>query len=263
LPTLPAAAGLGALWAVGTGSVGTAILYFLALATQNFSALLFDRDKVKRENITRSPVFVDQDIRSCKAEVTKSWLKRCGLADVSHEPVMLHESRRWTHRASGTPDLVIAAANEHNVRHLIESMFPPVQVYGTTGRNWQASVIRHAPMVDPCSCCLFPETAHMPTECATDPEAGAHGHEQVDAALPHLSFAAGLMAAAEILKLSVPDYVMAPNRAFLFTKPELRLVRASVSLRPGCLCQARSDAVYRTMIAESRYAAVSRLGSTT
>ena len=45
LPALPLAADLGALWAVGTGSVGTAILYFLTLATRNFSALLFDRER--------------------------------------------------------------------------------------------------------------------------------------------------------------------------------------------------------------------------
>ena len=258
LPVLPPTADLGALWAVGAGSVGTAILYFLTLATRNFSALLFDRDKVKRENITRSPIFADGDIGSGKAEITETYLKRCGMADVSHEPVMLHESRRWTDRANGMPDLVIAAANEHNVRHLIESLFPPVQIYGTTGRNWQASVIRHVPMVDACSCCLFPEAAFTPTGCATDPEAAAEGNQQVDASLPHLSFAAGLMAAAEILKLALPGYAMKPNRFVLNTKPELRLARAGVPLRQGCLCGARSRAVHWEMIAGSRNAALSR-----
>lgn len=257
LPALPPAADLGALWAVGAGSVGTAILYFLTLATRNFSALLFDRDKVKLENITRSPIFADGDIGSAKAEVTQTYLERCGMAGVTHEPVMLHESRTWTHRVSGTPDLVIAAANEHNVRHLIESLFPPVQIYGTTGRNWQASVIRHVPMVDPCSCCLFPEAAYTPTGCATDPEAAASGDHQIDAALPFLSFGAGLMAAAEILKLAVPGYAMTPNRAVLYTKPELRLVGAGVPLRQGCVCTARSRAVHEKMIAGSRYATLS------
>jgi len=257
LPVLPTTADLGALWAVGAGSVGTAILYFLTLATRNFSALLFDRDKVKRENITRSPIFGDGDIGSAKAEVTQTYLCRCGVADVAHEPVMLHESRRWANRAGGTPDLVIAAANEHNVRHHIESLFPPLQIYGTTGRNWQASAIRHVPMVNPCSCCLFPEATYTPTGCASDPEAAAGGEKRVDASLPHLSFAAGLMAAAEILKLSVPGYAMTPNRSVLYTKPELRLARAGVPLRHGCLCGTRSRAVHKKMIAGSRYAALS------
>ena len=255
LPALPPTAVLGALWSVGAGSVGTAVLYFLTLATRNFSALLFDRDKVKHENITRSPVFADEDIGNSKAGVAAAYLKRCGIADLSQEPVMLHESRRWTHRTGGTPDLVIAAANEHNVRHLIESLFPPVQIYGTTGRNWQASVVRHVPIVDACSCCLFPETTFTPTGCATDPQVG---NQQVDASLPHLSFAAGLMAAAEILKLSVSGYAMTPNRSVLYTKPELRLAKAGVPLRQSCLCGARSRDVHEKMIAGSRYARLSR-----
>jgi hypothetical protein len=257
LPALSPIAELGAVWVVGAGSVGTAILYFLTLVTRNFSALLFDGDKVKRENITRSPVFTDQDTGSGKAEVAKAYLKACGTVDVLHEPLMLHESRRWTHRASGTPDLVIAAANEYNVRHRIESVFPPVQIYGTTGRNWQASVVRHVPTVDSCSCCLFPEATYTPTGCATDPAAGAVGEQPVDASLPHLSFAAGLMAAAEVLKLTVPGYAMTPNRSVLYTKPELRVVRAGVPLRQGCICGARSRDVHEKMIAGSRYARLS------
>jgi molybdopterin/thiamine biosynthesis adenylyltransferase len=258
LPTMPSADHLGSLWAVGIGSVGTAILYFLTLMTRNFSTLLFDRDKVKRENITRSPVFADGDIGMGKAEVAEAYLKRCGMADVSQESVMLHESRRWTQRSAGTPDLVIAAGNEFNVRYLIESMFPPVQIYGTTGRNWQASVIRHMPMVDACSCCLFPEGTFMPTSCATDSNVSAGGDQQVDASLPHLSFAAGLMAAAEILKLAVPGYAMAPNRSVLYTKQKLRLAKAGVPLRQGCLCGARSRGVHEKMIAGSRYARLLR-----
>jgi len=55
------------------------------MATRNFAALLFDRDKVKRKNITRSPVFADGDIKSTKAQVLKAYLRRCGMTDVSHD----------------------------------------------------------------------------------------------------------------------------------------------------------------------------------
>ncbi len=179
------------------------------------------------------------------------------MADIIAEPKALHESRRWHDREDGTPDLVIAAANEHNVRHLIESLYPPIQIYGTTGKNWQASVIRHAPLIDPCSCCLFPDATYAATACATDPEAVADAGEQIDASLPFLSFAAGLMAAAEILKLHVPGYMMKPNRAFLITKPEARLVRAGTSFRDGCTCQTRSRAVYADMLKGSRFEGLS------
>lgn len=256
-PPMPSDPDLGSMWTVGTGSVGTAILYFLTLATRKFSPVLFDGDKVKRENITRSPIFVDSDIGSPKVKVTANHLKACGIADVVVEPMALHESRRWHDREAGTPDLVIAAANEHNVRHLIESLYPPIQIYGTTGKNWQASVIRHAPLIDPCSCCLFPDATYAATACATDPEAVANTGEQIDASLPFLSFAAGLMAAAEILKLQMPGYAMKPNRAFLMTKPEVRLVRAGTSFRYNCTCQTRSQAVYRAMLKGSRFESLS------
>jgi hypothetical protein len=39
---LPAESDLGEIWQAGTGSVGTAILYFLTLATRGFSATLFE-----------------------------------------------------------------------------------------------------------------------------------------------------------------------------------------------------------------------------
>ena len=140
---MPSCPDLGRLWTVGTGSVGTAILYFLTLATLKFSPILSDGDKVKRENINRSPIFADSDIGAPK--VTVNHLKACGIADVRAVSKALHESRCWHEREAGTSDLVIAAANEHNVRQLIESPYPPIQIYGTTGKNWQALEIRHAP----------------------------------------------------------------------------------------------------------------------
>lgn len=257
VPPMPSCPDLGALWTVGSGSVGTAILYFLSLATQNFSTVLFDGDKVGRENITRSPIFVDSDIGTPKVMVTANHLHTCGIANVIAEPKALHESRLWYDREAGKSDLVIAAANEHNVRHLIESLYPPIQIYGTTGKNWQASVIRHAPLIDPCSCCLFPEATFAATACATDPNAVADAGQQIDASLPFLSFVAGLMAAAEILKLQVPGYVMKPNRAFLISKPEVRLVRAGTSFREGCTCRARSRSIHADMLKGSRFEGLS------
>jgi hypothetical protein len=117
----------------------------------------------------------------------------------------LDKSDLWLSREAGTPDLVIATANERDVRSLIERSAPPLQIYGTTGANWEASVVRHVPLVDPCSCCLFPpDPQELPTICASGGATSPTGEEMVDASLPFLSFAAGLMAAAEILKASLP-----------------------------------------------------------
>ncbi len=257
MPALPAGAALGEVWTVGAGSVGTAILYFLTLATRNFSAALFDMDRVKRVNITRSPIFTEGHVGAFKSDVAGAYLKACGVSSVLPERCAFDQSARWANRQLGTPDLLVAAANERNVRHLIESLYPPLQIYGTTGRNWQAAAIRHVPLRDACSCCLFPAAGFRPTECATDPAAEAGGGDQIDASLPFLSFAAGLMAAAEILKLALPGYPFSANRAYIMTQPDVRLVTAASARRPGCACAGRSEKTHLRMIEGSRFASLS------
>lgn len=248
---------LGKLWIVGTGSVGTAILYFLSLATNRFSTSLFDMDTVKIHNLDRSPLFMHNDVGIHKVEVTKRFLNQAGIEAVAN-PYALHESELWHNRQQGSPDIIVSTANERNVRTVIENGLPPVQIYGTTGSNWQAAVIRHIPLRDPCSLCLFPENNHTPTLCATDSIElnKKDGAEQVDAALPFLSFAAGAMAAAEILKLYLPDFPYNSNRVILNlnTCPFPRIVPASLSFRKDCLCQRRNEIVHRKMVAGSHFA---------
>ena len=247
--------GLGTLWTVGTGSVGTAVLYFLSLATQAFSAALFDMDCVKIHNLDRSPLFMADEVGMDKVEVTKKYLDRVGIRTIA-EPRSLDNSALWCDRDDGVPDVLISTANERNVRTVVESGFPPLQIYGTTGGNWQAAVIRHIPLLDPCSTCLFPESNHKSTLCATGSiSVGQEGDEkQVDAALPFLSFAAGAMAAAEIFKLCLPGYPFNVNRVILNTFPFPRVVSLPLNFRENCLCQRRSTDVHRKMVSGSRFA---------
>jgi len=254
---------LGAIWTVGTGSVGTAALYFLTLATQRFSSVLFDMDDAKIHNLDRSPIFTtrDADLRIKKVDATAAYLRSVGVRDVLPVPEPLDKSDLWLSRQAGTPDLVIAAANERDVRSLIERSAPPLQIYGTTGANWEASVIRHVPLVDACSCCLFPPNMQeLPTLCATGEAVLPTGDETVDAALPFLSFAAGLMAAAEILKATIPGYPFSPNRTTLYTHPEVlpRFVSSRVARRTDCLCASRRSSLHRAMIEGTNYESLSR-----
>ena len=246
---------LGTLWTVGTGSVGTAILYFLSLATRAFSTALFDMDAVKIHNLDRSPLFMADDVGMKKVKVTERYLRRAGIKAIQAEPYALDESELWCSREQGIPDVLISAANERKVRPAIENGYPPVQIYGTTGQNWQAAVIRHIPLRDPCSTCLFPDTDYKPTACATGsiPAGQKDGQEQVDAALPFLSFAAGAMAAAEILKLCLPGYPFTANRVLLQTRPSPRIVPVPLSIRENCLCRKRSTVAHRKVVEGSRY----------
>jgi hypothetical protein len=249
---------LGSLWAIGVGSVGTAVLYFLTMLTNRFSATLFDMDFVKVQNLDRSPIFsaADAQNRLRKIEATETYLRSVGVQDIATEKDPLDRSRVWFAREAGTPDLLISAANERNVRYVIEKSLPPLQIYGTTGANWEASVIRHTPLTDPCSCCLFPpEIPQAATICATDTVISQETGESVDAALPFLSFAAGLMAAAEILKTGLPGYPLSPNRTTFYTHPAARprFISPSLRRRETCLCGSRNPALHRRMISGTRY----------
>ncbi len=154
---------------------------------------------------------------------------------------------------------MIAAANEDHVRYQIEAAMPPVQIYGTTGKNWQASVFRHIPHRDPCSLCVFPDDGpRLSTACATGPMTRETNNKQIDAALPFLSFAAGLMAAAEILKLGLPGFPFTKSETQFAARSDTKLASVPLSARPNCMCQlGREPALHRRMIAGSRYAHLS------
>lgn len=249
---------LGELWTIGTGSVGTAILYFLTLFTRNFDAALIDKDHVEIENLDRSPIFVATDDGRPKVIATTDYLRAVGVNAVRSESCALGDSDLWRNRQEGTPDVVIAAANEDHVRYQIEAAMPPVQVYGTTGKNWQASVIRHVPNLDPCSLCVFPDNGPPPTACATGTVTRPTDGKQVDAALPFLSFAAGLMAAAEILKLDLAGFPFAPACTQFATRSDDKLISIPLQARRDCLCQiGRDRSLHKRMIAGSRYAVLS------
>ena len=249
---------LGDLWVIGTGSVGTAVLYFLTMFTRRFRVALIDKDLVEVENLDRSPVFVATDDGRAKVDVTGDYLRAVGLASVRTEFASLRESKLWRERQEGEPDLMVSAANEDHVRFLIEADMPPVQIYGTTGKNWQASMVRHIPMRDPCSLCLFPDTGpELPTACATGKFIRQTDGKQIDAALPFLSFAAGLMAAAEILKLALPGFPFSRSIAQFSARSDQKVMSAALSPRANCICQSGRDrALHARMIGSSRYSAL-------
>jgi hypothetical protein len=219
-------------------------------------------DEITIQNLDRSPMFsaADADVHQKKVHAAEAFMRSTGVRQVTAEPVALGESNLWYSRAAGVPDILIAAANERDVRYTIEQSAPPLQIYGTTGANWEASVIRHIPLVEACSCCLFPPTESRPImTCATDNTVRRPNGQSVDAALPFLSFAAGLMAASEILKAGMPGYPFSPNRTALYTHPAapLRFLSPRIPYRVGCLCATRSSSVHRLMISGGRYARLS------
>jgi hypothetical protein len=256
----PVDASLGHVMTAGLGSVGSAANYFLTLATRDFRASLIDHDGVGIHNITRSPIFTDGHARIdlAKVEAVAAFLREAGVNDVTIEPVALHESALWNVRETGSTDVLISAANEFNVRYHIEMGFPPIQLYATTGRNWQATLMRHVPGAEACSLCVFPpDEKFAPSTCAADGSTAPQTkveEKRTDAALPFLSFAAGLMTAAEVLKLTAPGYPFSGERVMLGLKGQPLLVGTQIPHRTGCLCERRHKGVHEAAIAGSRYA---------
>jgi len=100
---------LGNIWFVGAGSVGSTVAYFLALAGLKFDAMVFDNDIIKVHNLDRSPVFRASDEGKLKVEALVWYLNQSEIGKT---------------RQQGSPDILVSAANERNVRYLIESQYP-------------------------------------------------------------------------------------------------------------------------------------------
>jgi len=225
---------LGSIWFIGLGSVGSAAAYFLAMATRRFKPLLVDHDIVNIENLSRSPLFKSRHTGDFKVAAVEEFFREVGIHGTASDAKPFFESIALDRPR---PQLIVSAANEMNVRHAIEAMRPPLQIYGTTGPNYQAAMIRHIPLEEACSCCLFPEKDQPKTKCATAPdEAPAEVEVKVDAALPFLSFAAGLMAVAEILKSQIPGFPFHTNRVIMNTFDEIFFQHAEIPKLPGCAC---------------------------
>ncbi|MET3899025.1 hypothetical protein ABIB57_002977 [Devosia sp. UYZn731] len=151
------------------------------------------------------------------------------------------------------------------MRYHIEMGFPPIQIYATTVRNWQSTLMRHIPGAKACSLCVFPPDKNFaPTRCAADssttPQMTMEG-EHTDAALPFLSFAAGLMTAADVLKLTAPGHPLSTERVMLGLEGQALLVGTPIPHRTGCLCAGRHKGVHQNAIAGSRYAEFASLSS--
>ena len=249
---------IGELWTVGVGSVGSCALFFLSLITRGFEAVLIDADAVKIENVTRSALFSWEDAlaQSRKVAVAHDWLDAAGVKQIQTHAAWFHDiSDIWNRRPPGTPDIMISAANERSVRSQIESAYPPVQVYATTGRNWQATLFRHIPILEACSCCVPGiQAPEIPFVCATGKRPPLDdGNGGDDIALPFLSYAAGLMTSAELAKLSISGKATTTNRVF-FEPGGRGFLRIGLDKKLGCSCRQRDPSIHRAATAGSRFA---------
>jgi hypothetical protein len=239
---------LGNVLLVGCGAVGSSIAYLLPLMGITGRLTLVDGDRVDATNLNRSPLFFFADVDRSKADTVASYLRRSGVVATSLE-MWFDEAVSTGLAFRGRPDIVIPAANDRGVRHAIQHHVPPLQVYGTTSRDWQAFLGRHIPLHDDCLACRFPidGPATPPLVCATAslptsrPEVPTR-----DAALPFLSTAAAVLAVAELAKATEDSFPVNANFACLdFKGPLTDFLAVQTHPSPGCICQSQRQVAER------------------
>lgn len=256
----PVLGNLGELMLVGCGAVGSAIAWLTSLTDLSARWTVVDADAVDMTNLNRSPLFTVDDVGLDKCDVVASLLRRVG-AESTSVPKWFHEALAADQAFQERPDLVIPAANDRGVRHGIQQQVPPLQVYGTTNRDWQAFLGRHVPLVEDCLACRFPSVGQVepPLACST---VGLPTSEQtehkVDAALPFLSTAAAVLAVAELAKVVMRGggYPVNSNFACIDFRGSLEGFFVEQRGRSaGCMCSDQR-AIWTTLNGNTRHASL-------
>lgn len=254
-----AGAQLGRVYLVGCGAVGSAIAYLLPLARLSGDFDLVDADRVEASNLNRSPLFSCRDLGRFKTSATASFLRRSGSTVRTHE-MWFHQAIDSGNIFNARPDLVIPTANDHCVRHAIQHQAPPLQVYGTTGSNWDAFLGRHIPLREDCIACRFPvpvPDGEPPLACATGKTPAAPEDPdgtRSDAALPFVSTAAATLAVAELAKTALEGYPFNSNFACLdFRGRPVGLLADHLPVSSGCFCRSQAG-IWPNLNQGSRFA---------
>jgi hypothetical protein len=236
----------GHAYLIGCGAVGSAISYLLPVAHLRGEITLVDGDRVEVSNLNRSPLFTLRRVEEPKVAVVSEFLGAAGYTTTA-VPAWFDEALRDRDLFAKRPDLVIPVANERHVRRLVAHQLPPLQVYGTTGQDWNAFLGRHVPLLDDCLACRFPADQVPPTACATgrvDREGEGPGDGRAsDAALPFLPTAAAAFAVAELAKLATIGRPEGANFACLDFRGDFAdFITEQRFPTAGCSCANQRDA---------------------
>jgi hypothetical protein len=243
-------ADLGAALMVGAGSVGSAAAYFMDLFATRAMMDVADADTVKVENFGRSPLFGRNTYaapkpRGIAAAIRGSSLEIAPLDGWWHEQADTSLSRY---------DVLLPVANEHDIRWQLQNSYPPLMVHASTGRNWNVNFGRHVPGRDDCLADRFEGFRAAELLRCSEGEVPMPTGATVDAALPFLSFWAGLLLAADLVRLGVAGYPHTPNFGnYSFRKNRFVPQLSDQVAATGCICRSQSKGFWR-FHGRSRYA---------
>lgn len=239
---------IGNILMVGAGSVASSAAYFMSLIGLAGSLKVVDFDWVKVENFNRSPLFGHANYGQRKADALAEYLK---ASSIEVSAISTSWSDFVRDRGLDTQyDIWLPLANEEDVRWSMQQNLPPIMIHASTSKNWGVNYGRHWPGIDDCLACRFPNRAiKNALRCSTGPVPIASA--SVDAALPFLSFFAGLLIVAEIARLQVRPYARMQNYAAFDFNSKLEEIQTwDMKVRPECICQCQRGIAFKR---ESRY----------
>lgn len=201
---------VGDVAVIGAGAVGSAFAYWTRQLGHAGDWVVVDHDRAELHNTNRCLGMTAADAgwggghpggaSVAKAELAASLVRAEAYDGWYHE---------WVSLPGRRPDLVLALANEFDVRRAIGQRGEPVLIHATTSPNWTAELHRHLAGRDGCIDCRLPQPATESMRCATGPlpesadvsQTGGRADRRPDAALPFLSAAAGLLLLTALIQL--------------------------------------------------------------
>lgn len=249
---------VGRVLAAGLGAVGAALTYSLGHIDVRGQWVLADHDTVDITNLNRQLIFLARHA----GWLETPWLKvaragECfppGVATASdqiygRDPLVVEREY----------DVVLALANEHGARSLLQGRQPTVLLHATTSPNWQAQLHRHIAGRDDCVPCRLPEHVRSAFACSTATAATQQDGARHDASLPQLSALAGLLLATALVRLQVGELATLDHNSFhvKLDAPDPIAGRVVQSCRQSCTSRlpasARAD-----LEAHGRYRSLDR-----
>lgn len=243
---------LGSLLMVGAGSVGSSAAYCLKLLQASCHITIVDKDVVKIENLSRSPLFGAHLLGMNKGEAVGADIRSARIS-VDTFPGWWSEFIQERGREKNEFDLWLPLANEFDVRWSMQNNFPPLMVHASTTKNWGVNHGRHIPGRDDCLVDRFPETMNQSAlQCA---EGEVHfPTSSVDAALPFLSVFAGTLVAAELARLQLHDYPHAANFGLFDFFGNMRDIHTwNMTARANCICRSQTPELHRSVNGGTKY----------
>ncbi|PGF14500.1 hypothetical protein CP556_20510 [Natrinema sp. CBA1119] len=262
-PRLPSAVDLGMVELAGVGSIGSALLYVLAMLPVQAELALIDHDVVEFENLNRSPIFTaaDADVGDrTKVAVGEQYLAAHDGISVQTFPERYGATQA---QDSPYPDIVLPEVDDDRAREDIQYSRPPLMIETTTNGT-AVNVRRQIPIQEACLLCHFPpdETSYSPACAMADVDAPGvtdedeNGADSGDAALPFVSCLAGVLLAGELVKTQYDDYPSVESfiEVEMFTNFDVPMPRYEKGREDNCpFCSYRDDGRYRDLIKGTRF----------